>query len=173
MDYKKISGKVEAIGQFQYSMKCHYYSYIRFLDETGNVITLKNVLIPNTVNSYIKVGSFGSFFNVSINKKFIVIFAFSTDARRVYDQEDIDLLVSSYRAQGIYFIFPGLPVSFVLIFFWGIGLIPMAICLHGIHGCYFNIPNVLNEKKLQFFLSEYGFEFSSIIVQENDPWAQS
>lgn len=157
MEYiERISGEVEAVGQSQFNLGGTFYSYIRILDDAGNVRMIKNVGIPNTVNSYISPGSKGVLYFAKINKKTSIVFAYSNNERKVYDSDDMKSIIKALKLQGIWWVIM-LPFALISILLMGIGLILTPACLYFAYVHLSKIPGRISDSKLRGYLSQHGF----------------
>jgi len=151
-----ISGKVEAVGQSNFDLKGSFYAYIRFLDEAGNVRMIKNVGVPNTVNSYITPGTEGKFHLAAVNKNQSILFAFDNEERKVYDSEEIQDLEKVFRKKG-YIWLALTPFALFSIILFGLGLILTPVCLYFAYKDIFITPNKIKDQTLRTYLNQYGY----------------
>lgn len=153
---EKVSGEVEAVGQSQFNLGGTFYSYVRILEDNGNVRMIKNVAIPNTVNSYVSPGTKGALYFAKVNKKVSIIFAYSNNERKVYDSDDMKAIIKALKLQGIWWLLM-LPVALISILFMGIGLILTPACLYFAYVHFSKIPGKISDSRLKGYLSQHGF----------------
>ncbi|MFQ3186393.1 MAG: hypothetical protein ACI8Q3_001422 [Marinomonas primoryensis] len=153
---ESISGKIEAVGQSNFDLKRTFYSYIRFLDESGNVRMIKNIFVGNTVSSYISPGTKGKFHLAKINKKTSVLFAFDNEERKVYDGEEMQAFSKEYWLVGVYFLIM-VPFALLSILMFGIGLILTPICFYFSYKGILVTPRRIKDETLRTYLNQFGY----------------
>lgn len=112
-----LKGTVEALGQSQFDMQGHIYSYIRFLEEeTNKVITVNNLIIFNNVNSYITNGTEATFYIAKCGKV-DCLYALRTPNRFAEDFSMMSSTKTKLFSIGVLTLLMGIPLSIVLIGF--------------------------------------------------------
>ncbi len=91
-----IEGKIEALGQTEYTQNYTLYAYIRFIDNDGNIRMVKNIQVPNTVNSYMSPGTEGKFYISEVGGGLSVMFACESGERKVYDRSEISSIKKAW-----------------------------------------------------------------------------
>jgi hypothetical protein len=157
MDYlNRINGKVEVAGQRSTYRERTRYAYLRVLDQNGVVHMMKDIWIPNTVDSYIRPGTQGTFYIAKLPKKENIIFAYSNDERNVYDSEDMELIVKEWKRYGRNFMF-NIPLAIFSIIFMGIGLFLTPMCIYYAYHFRIKLPKKYGDSILREYLSQNGF----------------
>jgi hypothetical protein len=151
-----VTGTIEVLGQSQFDSGGTIYSYIRILDDFNKVIMLKNVIVLNTVNSYISPGEKGSIYLVKLGSKGFIAFAYKNSMRKIYDVEEIKTIAKQFKVKAFLW-FCALPFALLSIIFFGIGFVVTPICLYMIYVYFSKLPNMINDATLTAYLLENGF----------------
>lgn len=153
----KIEGVIETVGQSEFDLTGQLYAYIRIKDKSGNIVMLKNVLVPNTVGSYVKSGCTGTFYYL-LDKKVAIFFAYSNSERKVFDSDDAKAFRKAFRWQGV--IHFGYLLVSVLMMFMLIGFITTPFIAYATYKLLVKFPSVFSDSNLKAYLSQHGFVFA-------------
>ena len=153
MDHiKKITGTVEAMGQSELTLQQTQYAYLRIKDDAGNVRLIKNVVVPNTVDSYLSPGEAGEFYLAKYSRKRSMLFAYKNDEKKVFNGEEIKSMITRARIYGISMATLSLPLS-ILIF-----TLPLTLpALFYSYLLTFKIPSRLNNRTFRKYLLADGW----------------
>lgn len=111
---QKVVGKIEVVGQSNLDPEVIKYSYFRFLDSTGAVITINEVTAENDCSSYIRPGVSGVFYFARL-RECNFLYAIRTNGRFVNKTNVATGARTHLLMRGLLHLLIGIPFSFLII----------------------------------------------------------
>lgn len=151
----QITGTLEVTGSRKFQNTGAFYSELCIKCDDDRVRLLTNVIIPNTVDSFLFSGVKGSFFITPANKGKKLLFAFSDEKKQVYDRTDVSLFnkltLLNFVVWGVVAV-----MSIPLISYYaGAILLPVALfCMRSSLNTYRNTRS----KRLERYLAKRSFD---------------
>jgi len=153
-DIIQVTGTFKSSGQRKINKTNAQYSHVHIETGEQNKEHITNVIVPNTVDSYIFSGVRGTFYIVRLNRGKNLIFAFSNEKRKIYDRADISLFNRMALSNIGLWIFTSVVCLPLLSYVLGLILLPIA--LFGICSNY-QIHKNMRNRKLEAYLKTAGF----------------
>lgn len=163
--FSEIVGTVDSIGDMDKKPECTSYSYIRIVDDSGNVHQLKGIAVFNTVSTYLEKGLKAKFYLTSTANKesnlhtSYVMYALKSENHKVYDSEEVVLYSKRVHKMGVFgLIYAVLTVPLIPLL---LGLYFVPAFLKTAYHCLIRMPKRLNNEIFKDVLNADGFSLNA------------